>query len=180
MKRVQLEHIIRAAANIADDPDLIIIGSQSILGQFPDAPEELCVSMEADVYPRNKPERWDLIDGSIGEGSPFHAMYGYYAQGVGPETAILPAGWQTRLVPIANENTGGAIGWTLEVHDLVASKYAAGREKDRDFVRVAIKHRLVDCAVVEDRICSLPLAPERRESLVQAIRGDRSFRSSSS
>ena len=29
----------------------------------------------------------DKIDGAIGEGSQFHQTYGYYAQGVGPETA---------------------------------------------------------------------------------------------
>ena len=87
MRRRDLEHIIRAAADIADDDEIIIIGSQAILGQYPDAPAELCVSV-ADVYPKNKPERADLIDGSIGEGSPFHDAYGYYAQGVGETTAV--------------------------------------------------------------------------------------------
>jgi dihydrofolate reductase len=53
MKRSQLEHIIRAAATVADDDELIIIGSQAVLGQFPDAPDELCVSNEADVFPKN-------------------------------------------------------------------------------------------------------------------------------
>ncbi len=46
------------------------IGSQAILGQFPDAPADLLRSVEADVYPKNHPERWELIDGSIGELSP--------------------------------------------------------------------------------------------------------------
>jgi hypothetical protein len=72
MKRRDLEHVIRAAADIADDDEIIVIGSQAILGQFPDAPVELCVSAEADVYPKNRPERWELVDGSIGELSPFH------------------------------------------------------------------------------------------------------------
>ncbi|MBI4864693.1 MAG: hypothetical protein HY815_31225 [Candidatus Riflebacteria bacterium] len=172
MTRAQLEHIIRAASAIADDRELIVIGSQSILGQFPDPPAELCVSMEADVYPRNVPERWDLIDGSIGEGSPFHEMYGYYAQGVGEETAILPSGWKDRLIPISNENTRGATGWTLEVHDLVASKYAAGREKDRDFVCAAIRHGLVNAQVLDRRIRDLPLAPDRRDRLLEVMSGD--------
>jgi hypothetical protein len=172
MTRLQLEHIIRAATAIAEDQELIIIGSQSILGQFPEAPAELCVSMEADVYPRNRPERWDLIDGSIGEGSPFHEMYGYYAQGVGEETAVLPAGWKDRLIPIRTENTRGATGWTLEAHDLVASKYAAGREKDRDFVRAAIRHGLVEPGLLEERLLGLPLEEQRRHRLVQAMRGD--------
>ena len=47
MKRADLEHIIRAAAEIADDPEIVVIGSQAILGSFPDAPPEVLVSMEA-------------------------------------------------------------------------------------------------------------------------------------
>ena len=64
--------------------------------KYPFAPGELLVSREADVYPQTHPERADLVDGSIGEGSPFEREYGYYAHGVGPETAVLPAGWEGR------------------------------------------------------------------------------------
>ena len=38
MNRSQLEHAIRAAGTIADIDDLVVINSQSILGEFPDAP----------------------------------------------------------------------------------------------------------------------------------------------
>ncbi len=62
MTRPQLEHVIRAAGTIADIEDLIVIGNQTILGEFPNAPEELLVSNEADVYPSRHPERSDLID----------------------------------------------------------------------------------------------------------------------
>lgn len=68
MTRAQLEHIIRAAGTIADVDDITVIGSQAVLGEFPDAPAELLVSKEADVFPSHHPERSDLIDGSIGEG----------------------------------------------------------------------------------------------------------------
>lgn len=34
MKRSELEHIIRAASMIADDDEVIIIGSQAIFGRF--------------------------------------------------------------------------------------------------------------------------------------------------
>src|SRR5690349_19806306 len=118
MKRHELEHVIRAAAAISGDDELIIVGSQSILGQFPNAPAELLVSNEVDVYPRHHPERADLIDGSIGELSPFHDTFGYYGQGVGPTTAVLPHGWEQRLIKVQNANTRGATGWCLEVHDL--------------------------------------------------------------
>ena len=57
----------------------------------------------------------DRIDGAIGEGSQFHETYGYYAQGVGPETACLPADWMQRVHRIQNRNTQDRIGyvWTL-------------------------------------------------------------------
>ena len=32
MTRSQLEHLIRAAGTIADDDDIVVIGSQAILG----------------------------------------------------------------------------------------------------------------------------------------------------
>ena len=108
MTRSELEHIIRAACAIAGDTELVIIGSQAVLGQFPNAPEELLTSTEADVFPKNRPERADLIEGSIGELSPFHETFGYYAQGVGPETATLPLGWQERLVVVRSAATRGA------------------------------------------------------------------------
>ncbi len=101
MTRRELEHVIRAAGTIADVKDLIVIRSQSVLGQFPDAPAELLVSKEADVFPRDHPERSDLIDGTIGDGSPFFHSFGYYAHGVDETTATLPAGWRERLVLVS-------------------------------------------------------------------------------
>ena len=41
MTRDQLEHAIRAVADLTGETKLIIIGSQAILGQFPDLPPEL-------------------------------------------------------------------------------------------------------------------------------------------
>ena len=162
MKRRDLEHIIRASADLTEDEEIVVIGSQAILAQFPDAPPELLVSVEADVFPKNRPERSDLIDGSIGEGSPFHATYGYYAQGVDEHTATLPEGWKERLVPIRNANTRGATGWCLEVHDLVISKIIAGREKDLEFVRSAARRGLVSEPTLLERLQSTAVSDEER------------------
>ena len=49
LNRAALEHVIRASAAISGDDEIVVIGSQSILGQFPAPPLELCVSNEADV-----------------------------------------------------------------------------------------------------------------------------------
>lgn len=172
MRREQLEHLIRAAATIADDDDIVVIGSQAILGQFPDAPATMRVSAEADLYPRHHPDRADLIDGSIGELSPFHETYGYYAQGVSPTTALLPRGWEDRLVVVQNDNTRQARGLCLEVHDLLAAKAAAGREKDIDFLSEAAKHGLAQKEELVSRVSLLNAEPsviERAQALVQRV-----------
>lgn len=169
MKREDLEHIIRAAAEIADDPEIVVIGSQAILGSFPDAPEELLVSMEADVYPKNRLDRADLIDGSIGEGSPFHDLYGYYAQGVDDTTAILPRGWEKRLVPVRNDNTRGHTGWCLEPHDLVVSKTIAGREKDLRFLESAARAHLVRKDILLNRLAETKADDRLRKAARERI-----------
>ncbi|HEX9186337.1 MAG TPA: DUF6036 family nucleotidyltransferase [Vicinamibacteria bacterium] len=169
MNRSQLEHVIRAAATIAGDTEIVVIGSQAILGRYPEAPAELLASADVDVYPKNHPERADLVEGSIGELSPFHDTYGYYAQGVGAGTAVLPDGWEARLVPVP---TSAGRGLCLEPHDLVISKYVAGREKDRDYVRAVIRHRLVTPSTLHDRLGRTPVDPASRERIARQIDAD--------
>ena len=92
MTRDQLEHAIRAACEVAEDTELIIFGSQAILGEYPDAPPDLRASVEVDVQPRNRPEAVDKIDGALDELSLFHATNGFYVHGVLIEAATLPEG----------------------------------------------------------------------------------------
>jgi hypothetical protein len=173
MKRSDLEHLIRAAGAIANDREIIIIGSQSVLGQFPNAPALLLRSIEADLYPLHHPERADMIDGAIGEGSAFHQSFGYYAQGVGENTAVLPSGWRDRLVAVNNANTNGVTGLCLEIHDLAISKYVAGREKDREFTRELVRHGMLDKRTLLARLPATSLGDALR-GVVQA-RIDRDF-----
>ncbi len=175
MKRSELEHIIRAAGTVADEVQIVVIGSQAILGQFPDASGILARSAEADVFPLNHPERSELIDGPIGEGSRFHEEFGYYAQGVDEHTAILPAGWRDRLIRIENANTGGKVGLCLEVHDLAISKYVAGREKDLEFTTELARHDMIRLTMLMDRLSlttHAALTPDRRKVVEARIRRD--------
>ncbi len=169
MTRAQLEHLLRAAAVIADDDEIVVIGSQAILGQFPEAPAAMRVSNEADLFPRNHPERAELIEGSIGELSPFHETFGYYAQGVSETTAHLPQGWKDRVVVIQNANTRGVRGLCLEVHDLLISKVVAGREKDFDYLCEAVRHGLADRGTLLDRLETVEVDPRIRASSRAAI-----------
>ena len=130
----------------------------------------LLVSIEADLYPRDAIDKSDLVDGAIGELSQFHETFGYYAHGVDDTTATLPAGWQQRLVVLHNDNTGGATGWCLEVHDLASSKLTAGRERDREYVRVLLRERMIEPATLEQRVRSLPLSQDRIDGLLVTLR----------
>lgn len=172
MKRSELEHLIRAAGSIANDAEIVVIGSQSILGQFPNAPAALLVSAEADLFPKNHPQLSDLIGGSIGEGSPFHGLYGYYAQGVDESMATLPSGWRKRLVKISNPNTVGITGLCLEVHDLAISKYVAGRDKDREFTKELVKHGMVQRDTLLSRERETELSPQIRKLVKARIERD--------
>jgi hypothetical protein len=170
VKFEQLCHLIRAATAISEETEFVIIGSQSILGSWPDAPAELLVSEEIDAWPRHRPDLADLLDGSIGELSPFHETFGYYLQGVGPETAVLAPGWQDRLVKVNHPAMGGGTAFCLDPVDLLAAKCAAGREKDLAFVRVALRSGRVSATAVENRIQELETSPEVRDGAMGLFR----------
>jgi hypothetical protein len=175
MRRDELEHVIRAAAAVAGENELVIVGSQAILGQFPNAPETLLLSQEADIYPRQQPQKAIQIDGAMGDGSQFHATFGYYAHGVGPETAKAPVGWETRLVPVRvpllRKHDTQATGWCIEIHDLVLAKLAAGRDRDMEFAAEAIRHGLADPLELQRRAGDLPLDDHHRAHVLTLLQG---------
>lgn len=179
MKREQLEHVLRAASQIVDSADLLVIGSQSVLATWDERrlPAAAIRSMEADVATLDGDEtKSDLIDSSIGEGSKFHETYGFYAQGVGLKTAVLPAGWRDRLVVLENERTRPGRGLCLEPHDCVASKLVAGRPKDHEFSAALVKAGLIKLDVLAKRIGQLDIDAARREGIVTWLEGQRRLR----
>lgn len=108
-----------------------------------------------------------MIDGAIGEASPFHERFGYYAQGVGPDTAILPNDWQSRLVKLQNPNTDLKVGWCLELHDLAVSKLAAGREKDWPFVSTMLSHGLIQSDTLRERLTQTMMNSAQHQRLLR-------------
>jgi len=167
MNRTQLEHIIRAASQISGDTEIVVIGSQAINAQEMALPPAAFQSLEADVFPRNYPERADEIDAAIGELSPFHSTHGYYAHGVSPKTATLPLGWEHRLIRLSSPNTEGAVGLCLGIHDLMLSKYAAGREKDIAFNRALVRQGCVSKRKLLGLVRAMPV-DDRIKSIVRA------------
>jgi len=170
MTREELEHVIRASANITNEYEFVILGSQSILGAIPNPPAIFTMSAEADVYPLNAPGLADEIDGAIGEGSEFHRTKGFYAQGVGPDTATLPDGWLERVHRVQNANTDLRVGLCLSVLDLFLSKAWAGRDKDREFCIELVRHEFVKVPAALALVPRMPLDEEQQQTLVRRIR----------
>lgn len=163
MKREELEHVLRASAAITNDKSFVVIGSQAVLLPFPDAPADLLLSNEVDLYPSMHPERADLIDGAIGQLSMFHDTFGYYADGVGPDTARMPTDWMAfaKLYYI-----GEITVVSPDLHDVAVSKCVAGRDKDADWIRALLRHRMIDAARLETRLRALDSATMPVERLV--------------
>lgn len=170
MTREELEHIIRASADVTDHYEFVIVGSQSILGAVPHPQAVFTVSAEADIYPLQAPELATKIEGALGEGSQFHETFGYYAQGVGPETAVLPAGWMQRVHRVQNAATNGRVGYCLDVADLFMSKAVAAREKDRVFCTALMAHAYVTEAQVLALVDAMPLESTAQRRLRATIR----------
>jgi len=165
MDRAQLEHAIRAACQIIGSTEVIVVGSQSILGTYnaSDLPPAATLSIECDILPiaasHSETVRLaDLLEGVAGEWSLFEEVHGFCIDGVDLTTVILPPGWRDRLVRVQNLNTAaptgepGFTGWCLERHDLCVSKLCAGREKDFEFVQALVDQDLVDATEIMRRL----------------------------
>lgn len=164
MKRSELDHVLRASAAITTDTSFVVIGSQSVLLPYPDAPTDLVMSNEVDLYPAMHPERGELIDGSIGELSAFHDTFGYYADGVSPETAKMPADWMQFA---SLHYIGDITAVCPDLHDVAVSKCVAGRDKDADWVRALLSHRMID----PDRLIQRVQALDPTEHSVERLTG---------
>lgn len=169
MKRQQLYHAIRAACDIASVDQVIVVGSQSILGSFDtdELPPVTHLSAEVDVMPdvadpALMAELSDRIEGVGGELSSFEELHGFALDGVDLSTSVLPLGWRDRLVTVSNEFTRNPLtgeqytGLCLDPADLCVAKLCAGREKDRAFVDALFQANLVDRCTVLGRLQNMP------------------------
>ena len=175
MRRNELEHAIRAATEIIRQDAVFIIGSQAILGSFTEdeLPAEATLSEEVDIAPLKDDDAQSLateLDAAIGELSHFHETHGFYVQGVGQDTAVLPAGWTDRLVKVKNRNTNDRTGLCLEPHDLCVAKLIAGRVKDHLFVGALLKHGLVNPGLIAERLLTVSNDGIRRDRAISWIR----------
>jgi hypothetical protein len=177
MTREQLADVLSWVSRIAKTPDVVVYGSQSILGSYSEKelPPEATGSMEVDITFFDDPDnnKSDLVDAAIGELSDFHNEFGYYPQGVSISTAVLPEGWRERLVIFETPRTKPGRGLCLEPHDCILAKLVRFDEKDQRFAVALVKAGLIDLDTLAERVGTLPTHPaniERIRNWIDAIK----------
>jgi hypothetical protein len=162
MNREQLAHVLRARVRNRRRPDILVIGSQSLLASYDEdeLPLTATASMEVD------------------------------AQGVSVRTAVLPNGWRDRVVHWSNNSTGRARRFSrtarlrgVQARRLPRCGWCSGgrawfdlsdRRRHRDDLRVG-RHGPAACFLTriarEGRVCA-GLGPGQR--LVSPLSGRRS------
>ena len=176
MKRPQLIELLQRIRASQAETRLIVAGSQALYASTGTAPAVVEFSLEADLLLVREafPARAD-IETNFGMDSAFQAETGFYAHPVGLGTIVLPAGWEARLVPFGRDE-GLVNVWALEIHDLLASKLMAGREKDFEFLHALLAHALCDFPTLLARLellragASANAVPERLTRLARHLR----------
>lgn len=111
----QLQHVVRAAARVTGVADTVVLDSQAVFGTFRDAtvlPVEATRSREADLAVDAATARIDLAVATSDFADQIDGAFGEHSR---------------------FDATFGYYPQGVEVHDLWASKAAAGREKDYEF-----------------------------------------------
>ncbi len=153
---------------------MLVIGSQAIIGSHPEFVEggnpAIIGSLDLDVMPLDGSDRWLNALSWMTDGSMFADSNGAaHADPVTEGVATLPSGWRDRLIRFETPNMIAPSGlqaraWVLEPHDLLASKYIAGRPNDFKFCEAVVAAGVVDRKVLVDRLKTI-----RREHADKAL-----------
>lgn len=79
MKRAQLAHLLALSSLLGEKADVLVVGSQAILGTAPESelPAEAVLSVEADItFLDGDEDKADRVDVMLGEDSKFHRTSG--------------------------------------------------------------------------------------------------------
>lgn len=150
-------NIIRAACRVAEQDQVLVIGSQSVLGTYGELelPEESTFSEEADVFPLFDDAdgtKSTQIDGTLVEQVSSTRRSDTTLRALTAVPPPLPAGWAERLVPIETRTptTTRAGAWTCTI--CAVQKLIANRDKDRAFVTALIHDDLVLVSYIRERL----------------------------
>lgn len=166
-----LQHLIRSAQALAEDQQVIVLGSSSLLASFPDMGKKdgpLTTTFDADLYPDPFDELVAMMwHEALGENCSYYVRHGYHADIMRNSIVdTFPSGWRERLVPVPDMQKAHA----LDPHDLCAIKILVGRPKDLDLVKFLSYAGLVHADKVRERMALIEVPVELRPRMNAAFR----------
>jgi len=178
MRKKSIDHILRAAAEVTKQTRFVLVGSAAVIARAKHIPLDMMVTPEIDIYAPDADDvelASELIDGSIGQGSPFHNRFGYYGDGVSPATAKMPIDWKTRAIEYAGAECPGVVAVVPEENDVALAKLAAWREKDQSWLDEGVKARVLSLEKMANRLDRMPQPnaegnPPARDILSERLR----------
>jgi hypothetical protein len=146
-----LELLLGEASRRLQHTEFVIVGSLSVLGVLGEraVPRRMLVSIDVDCFTPTDPERIFEVNASLGAGSEFERVHGYYLDPVSPRLPTLPANWEHRLIRLSM--SGGITASFLDPNDAAVSKYARGEPRDREWIRAGLEGGLVSAPILESR-----------------------------
>jgi hypothetical protein len=180
-----LVETVKAIARLFKTDKVFIIGSQSILLSWPDAPAILRTSGEIDAYPGNakiweitqknldpddEPEASEAINALFGGGSTFHKEHGFYIDGVDENTARLPKDWTKRVIHKEIEVDGRKVLAVAPCpEDVIVSKLARLAEKDKEFIEAYHAARPLNTELIAERVKATNMEPVLQERALNFV-----------
>ncbi len=153
-----LTHLLESVEALAQPQRIVVLGSSSLLPEHPqlgNAGQPLELSLDADLLVEPIDESLaGVLKEAVGHESTFEQRQGYYADILRPVIAeALPAGWETRLHPVAGFDNVFA----LDLYDLALVKLMVGRTKDLDLLRALLKLGILEPARLREHYQQTPL-----------------------
>lgn len=151
---------------------VVIIGSQSVLVGWPDAPVIMRTSDEIDAYPANYKEWEEMpanrgfqaseeINALFGHMSNFDEEFGFYIDGCDEKTARLPPDWQKRAVYKTINAYGKKVDLVApSIEDMTLSKLVRLVDKDRGWISSLHESRPLDKVLLLERMRETNLRPD--------------------
>lgn len=167
MSLAALQHLIRAAAALAEDRTFLVLGSASLLASFPelgDASSPLASTYDADVCPEPFDELTGMmLEEALGENQAYFRRHGYHADVLRDSILqTLPQGWRGRLVAVPECPKAFA----LQPTDLAAVKRLVGRPKDLILIKHLHASGYLDAAELRSRIACFDIPIELTPRLI--------------
>lgn len=156
-----LQHLLRSARALAEDRELVVLGSSSLLIPFPELGEDpsfLAATYDADLLPVPFDElTGTMLEEALGEERAYYQRHGYHADILRDSIrSTLPDGWKERLLPVP----ACPYARSLAPSDLAATKLWVGRPKDLSLIQKLAETQRLDGSTVAERIRQLPVAVE--------------------